>query len=102
MAICKCGPASNFAVIVVSFLSTRNFHLNPWAGQTHWAILFEKVNFRTEITEDNFDGMIGHSRISNSGRSPLTCPELYQSAYGIVLALRFAVAQTGHESTLAL
>jgi hypothetical protein len=28
----------------------------------------------------------------------LTCPELYQSAYGIVLALRFAIAQTGHES----
>ena len=37
--------------------------------------------------------------ISNSGLSPLTCPELYQSAYGIVLALRFAVAQTGHESS---
>jgi hypothetical protein len=44
---------------IASFLSTRNFHLNPWAGQTHRAILIEKVIFRTEITEDNFDGMIG-------------------------------------------
>ena len=26
---------------------------------------------------------------------------MYQSAYGIVLALRFAVAQTGHESRTA-
>jgi hypothetical protein len=44
---------------IASFLSTQNFHLNPWAGQTHSAILIEKVTFRTEITEDNFDGMIG-------------------------------------------
>jgi hypothetical protein len=28
-------------------------------SQTCRAILIEKVTFRTEITEDNFDGMIG-------------------------------------------
>jgi hypothetical protein len=44
---------------MASFLSTQNFHLNLWAGQTPRAILIEKVTFRTEITEDNFDGMIG-------------------------------------------
>jgi hypothetical protein len=44
---------------IASFLSTQNFHLNPSAGQTHRVILIEKVNFRTEITEVNLDGMIG-------------------------------------------
>jgi hypothetical protein len=44
---------------IASFLSTQNFHLNPWAGQTRRVIVIEKVTFRTEITEDNFDGMIG-------------------------------------------
>jgi hypothetical protein len=44
---------------IASFLSTQNFHLNLWAGQTHRVILFEKVNFWTKITEDNFDDMIG-------------------------------------------
>jgi hypothetical protein len=43
---------------IASFLSAQNFHLNLWAGQTHKVILIEKVTFRTEITEDNFDGMI--------------------------------------------
>jgi hypothetical protein len=46
-------------IYIASFLSTQNFHLNLWAGQTYWAILIEKVNFRTEITEDNLDGTIG-------------------------------------------
>jgi hypothetical protein len=44
---------------IASFLFTQNFHLNPWAGQIHRAILIEKVTFRTEITKDNFAGMIG-------------------------------------------
>jgi hypothetical protein len=35
---------------------------------------------------------------TNSRLSPLTCPELYQSAYSIVLALRFAVVgQAGND-----
>jgi hypothetical protein len=43
----------------------------------------------------------GHKKwkFSNSGRSAFDWSELYQSAYGIVLALRFAVVrQTGNES----
>ena len=37
-------------------------------------------------------------KISNSGLSPFVCPELYQPAYGKVLATIFATRrQAGHE-----
>lgn len=39
-------------------------------------------------------------KLSNSGLSPFASPELYQSAYGTVLALKICRSwQTGYEST---
>jgi hypothetical protein len=40
-------------------MSPQNFNSFAWVNQTCRTILIEKVPFRTEITEDNFDGMIG-------------------------------------------
>jgi hypothetical protein len=43
-------------------LSPQNFDSSAWVSQTCRTILIEKVTFRTEITEDNFDGMIGTTK----------------------------------------
>jgi hypothetical protein len=40
-------------------MSPQNFDSSTWVSQTCRTILIKKVTFRTEITEDNFDGMIG-------------------------------------------